>query len=183
MCLPVLVWEHHDSTLCYFHVCIGPHCVVVFGTCLLISRILVHGLQLERDLCCMSPLHSSCPQYFLSHVPLLSRFKCPVASAIGLIQSAVKSFLVLSYFHLAAIVIAADPVLLQKNIIIESFSCWRCLNKCDWKHETYQWFYRKGLFQPVEGHLPLTYLTAHTPHVLWVIIGRVRPEAAGVDPA
>lgn len=32
-------------------------------------------------------------------------------------------------------------------------------------------------------HLPLTYLAAHTPHVLWVVVGRVRPEAAGVDPA
>lgn len=36
---------------------------------------------------------------------------------------------------------------------------------------------------PAEGNLPLTYLAANIPHVLRVVVGGVRPEATGVNPA
>lgn len=36
---------------------------------------------------------------------------------------------------------------------------------------------------PEEGDSFLTYLAAYIPHLLWVIIGGVCPEATGVDPA
>lgn len=41
----------------------------------------------------------------------------------------------------------------------------------------------KHFDKSVEGGLQLTYLAANIPHLLWVIVGGVCPEAARVDPA
>lgn len=37
--------------------------------------------------------------------------------------------------------------------------------------------------QLANGNIPLTNLATHIPHILWIIVGGVRPQAAGIGPA